>query len=75
MRMEKLNVIPKLKNKEKVKGFFTFSNHVQILSTDQNVLTYDEQVIHAEIFQALKCVESNLSFASSNGDNQRFKLK
>ena len=37
-------------------------------------MKYDEQVIHAEIFQALKCVESNLSFASSNGDNQQFKL-
>ena len=41
---------------------------------NRNVLTYDEQVIRSEIFQALKCVESNLSFASSNGDNQQFKL-
>ena len=36
-------------------------------------MTY-EQVICAEIFQALKCEESNLSFASSNGGNQQFKL-
>ena len=36
-------------------------------------MTY-EQVICAEIFQALKCEESNLSFASFNGGNQRFKL-
>lgn len=37
-------------------------------------MTYDEQVIRAEIFQALECVESNFSFASFNGDNQGFKL-
>ena len=73
MRMEKLNVILKLKNK-KSQRVFASSSHVQILSNNQNVLTYDEQVIRAEIFQALKCIESNLSFASSNGDNQRFKL-
>ena len=36
-------------------------------------MTY-EQVICAEIFQALKCGESNLSFASSNGGNQQFKV-
>ena len=37
-------------------------------------MTYDEKVIRSEIFQVLKCVESNLSFVSSNGDNQLFKL-
>ena len=37
-------------------------------------MTYDEQVIWAEIFQGLKFVESNLSFASSSDDNQQYKL-
>ena len=59
-----------IKKQRKSQRVFTSSSHVQILSNNQNVLTYDEQVICAEIFQAFKCVESNLSFASSNGDNQ-----
>ena len=56
----------------KSQRFFTSSSHVQI-SINQNVLPYDKQVICAETFQALKYVESNLSFASSNGENQQFK--
>ena len=36
-------------------------------------MTLEEQVIRAETIQALKCVDSNLSFASANGDGDRFK--
>ena len=58
--------------KQRKSHVVTSSSHIQI-SNNQNVLPYDKQVICAETFQALKYVESNLSFASSNGENQQFK--
>ena len=33
----------------------------------------EEEVQRDEIIQALKCVESNYSFASTNGDRKRFE--
>jgi len=44
-----------------------------IMSEPLSSLTLEEQVIRAETIQALKCVDSNLSFASANGDGDRFK--
>lgn len=38
------------------------------------VLTAEDSVLKAEVLQALKVVESNYSFASSNGDGDRFRL-
>ena len=58
----------------KSQRFFTSSSHVQI-SNNQNVLPYDKQAICAETFEALKYVEPNLSFASSNGENHQTKMK
>ena len=46
--------------------------NAMIMSEPSSSLTLEEQVIRAEtIFQALKCVDSNLSFASANGDGDR----
>ena len=36
-------------------------------------LSPDNQVVHAKILQALHVVEANQSFASTNGDSERFK--
>ena len=36
-------------------------------------LSVEEQVLRAETIQALTCVDSNLSFASANGDGHRFR--
>ena len=47
------------------------SCHVQILSHNPNGLTYDQQVLFPEILQVFKYVESILSFANSNSDNQQ----
>jgi len=44
-----------------------------IMSEPLSSLTLEEQVIRAETIQALKCVDSNLSFASANCDGDRFK--
>ena len=44
-----------------------------IMSGPSSSLTLEEQVIRAETIQALKCIDSNLSFASANGDGDRFK--
>ena len=38
------------------------------------VLSVEELVTKAEILQALKTVESNYSFSSADGDNERFVL-
>ena len=37
-------------------------------------MNFSEQVLHAEILQALHVVECNHSFASSNGDSERFQI-
>jgi len=47
--------------------------NAMIMSEPSSSLTLEEQVIRAETIQALKCVDSNLSFASANGDGDRFK--
>ena len=36
-------------------------------------LSMEKQVLRAETIQALKCVDSNLSFDSTNGDGDRFQ--
>lgn len=47
--------------------------NAMIMSEPSSSLTLEEQVIRAETIQALKCVDSNLSFASADGDGDRFK--
>ena len=37
------------------------------------MLSTEDQIIRAEILQALDCVHSNYSFASANNDNEKFK--
>ena len=60
------------KNMSSQRTFLTSGNH--LLSTAKTYVYSDrEQVIKAEILQALKVVESNQSFASANGDNERFR--
>ena len=43
------------------------------MSEASSSLSVEEQVLRAETIQALKCVDSNLSFASANGDRDRFR--
>ena len=38
------------------------------------MLSSEEQVLCAEVLQALQVVNSNYSFASSENDNERFKI-
>jgi len=47
--------------------------NAMIMSEPSSSLTLEEQVIRAETIQALTCVDSNLSFASADGDGDRFK--
>ena len=42
-------------------------------STTDSVLSLEDQVVAAEILQALHVVEPNQYFASSNGDSERLK--
>ena len=44
-----------------------------VLSEASSSLSVEEQVLRAETIQALKFVDSNLSFASANGDGDRFR--
>ena len=43
------------------------------LSKGSVILTNEEDVLNAEIIQALKIVDGNFSFASANGDDDRFR--
>ena len=43
-----------------------------MLSKGSVILTNEEHVLKAEIIQALKIVDGNFSFASANGDGDRF---
>ena len=43
------------------------------MSEASSSLSMEEQVLRAETIQALKRVDSNLSFASANGDGDRFR--
>ena len=43
------------------------------LSKGSVILTNEEHVLKAEIIQALKIVDGNFSFASANGDGDRFR--
>ena len=38
------------------------------------MFSYEEQVLRAEVLQALQVVNSNYSFVSSENDNERFKI-
>ena len=38
------------------------------------MFSFEEQVLCAEVLQALQVVNSNYSFASSENDNERFKM-
>ena len=59
------------------KGRRTFVRSTQenslLMSEASSSLSVEEQVLRAETIQALKCVDSNLSFASANGDGDRFR--
>ena len=66
-----------LDKEKQLKNQATFSK-----STDDGVFTVkkqnfalrsDEQIMKADILQALKTVGSNFSFASANGDGDRFR--
>ena len=48
-------------------------NDETVLSLDKASLTEKELITQAEVIEALKCVESNRSFASANGDNERYQ--
>ena len=39
-----------------------------VMSEASSNLSLEEQVLRAETIQVLKCVDSNLSFSSANGD-------
>ena len=58
------------------KGQGTFAKSAKedslVMSEASSSLSMEEQVLSAETIQALKCVDSNLSFASTNGDRGRF---
>ena len=43
------------------------------LSQESTVLSFADQVLNAEILEALDVVESNHSFASTNGDNNKVR--
>ena len=45
-------------------------NDDAVLSLSKVSLTNDELIRQAEVLEALKCVESNRSFASANGDKE-----
>ena len=59
------------------KGQRTFAKSAKedslVMSEASSSLSMEEQLLRAETIQALKCVNSNLSFASANGDGDRFR--
>ena len=67
------------KNESIYNGQQTFSaskNRTLVVNAlpSEAVLSVEELVTKAEILQALKTVESNYSFSSADGDNERFVL-
>ena len=59
------------------KGQQTFAKSAKedslVMNEASSSLSMEEQVLRAETIQALKCVDSNLSFNSANGDGDRFR--
>ena len=61
------------KKKKDTSNQLTFSSS-GVLQPKSIVLSLDDQVATAEIYQALQVVAANYSFASTNSDSERFKL-
>ena len=61
------------KKKKDNSNQLTFSSS-GVLQLKSIVLSLDDQVATAEIYQALQVVVANYSFASTNSDSKRFKL-
>ena len=51
----------------------TKKNNNVVLSEESSAMSFGDQVLHAEILQTLDVVESNYSFASTNGDNELYR--
>ena len=47
--------------------FHSSQENATVLTKPNGILSLDEQVVKAETLRALKCVNSNMSFASPNG--------
>ena len=61
-------------SKKNQQNFFHSSQeNATVLTKPNSILSLDEQVVKAETLWALKCVNSNMSFASANGDGDMFR--
>ena len=54
--------------------FVTENGKSQLSVPTKIMFSSEEQVLRAEVLQALQVVNSNYSFASSENDNERFKI-
>ena len=65
-----------IQNVQRMAGQSTFSfssgNTALILSNKTKVLTVEEQVLKAEIVRCLDIIDSNVSFMSSDNDNDKY---
>lgn len=52
----------------------TFSSDGVLTAGSSNSLCKEDLVVRAEILEAFKCVESNRSFQSADGDNERYRI-
>ena len=49
------------------------NSNIISLSQESSSLSFSDQILNAEILEALHVVDSNHSFASTNGDNDKFR--
>ena len=54
--------------------FVTENGKSQLSVPTKIMFSYEEQVLRAEVLQALQVVNSSYSFASSENDNEKFKI-